>query len=75
MILDLVPTLTKLFYEGKLGDVSLGYTNQVILVAMGLQGKNVEELCKEVQDLDARNVLAIFQKTMIKFSKVAQQIY
>jgi hypothetical protein len=42
---------------------------------MGLQCKNVEELCKEVTDLDSRNVLAIFQKTMIKFSKICQKIY
>lgn len=73
--MDLLPTFTKLYYEGKLGDVNLGYTNQVILVAMSLQCKNVEDLCKEVPDLDSRNVLALFQKTMIKFSKVCQKIY
>jgi hypothetical protein len=58
-----------------MGEISLGYTNQVILVAMALQCKNVQELCSEVTELESRNVLALFQKTMLKFSKACQLIY
>lgn len=75
LILDLVPTFTKLYYMAKLGDVSLGYINQVLLVGIGLQYKSIEEVCKEVNDLDTRNALAIFQKTMIKFNKISQRIF
>jgi len=75
LILDLVPTFTSLYYTLRLGDVTMGYINQVLLVGIGLQHKSVEEVCKEVPDLDTRNALAIFQKTMIKFNKITQRIF
>lgn len=41
LILDLVPIFTSLFYLSKLGDITLGYINQVLLVGIGLQHKTV----------------------------------
>jgi N-acetyltransferase 10 len=41
LIIDLIPTLAKLYFSGKLGNVNLGYTNQAILVGVGLQMKNI----------------------------------
>ena len=37
--------------------------------------KSFEQICKEVKDLEVKNALPVFQKTMIKFSKVIEQSY
>jgi len=37
--------------------------------------KSFEQICKEVKDLEVKNALPVFQKTMIKFSKIIEQSY
>jgi len=40
LILDIVPTIAKLYFTGILGkSLNLGYINQAILVGLGLQNK------------------------------------
>jgi N-acetyltransferase 10 len=52
LIIDLVPTLSKLYFNGILDhNINLGYINQAILVGVGLQYKTFDEICKEVKDL------------------------
>lgn len=47
LILDLVPTISKLYFNGILGkSLNLGYLNQAILVGLGLQNKSFDEFCK-----------------------------
>ena len=47
LILDLVPVLARLYFTGSFGQsLNLGYTNQVILIGLGLQMKSFEEICK-----------------------------
>lgn len=41
LIIDLVPTLTKLYFSGALGIQSFNYTWQAILVGIGLQYKSI----------------------------------
>jgi N-acetyltransferase 10 len=52
LILDLVPTISRLYFTGVLGrSLNLGYINQAVLVGLGLQMKSFDEFCKEVKDL------------------------
>jgi N-acetyltransferase 10 len=52
LVLDLVPTIAKLYFSGILGkSMNLGYINQAILVGVGLQMKSFDEICKEIKDL------------------------
>lgn len=76
LILDLVPVIARLYFTGVLGkNLNLGYINQAILVGLGLQMKTFEEFCKEIKDLEVKNALPIFQKTMIKFSRLIDKCY
>lgn len=43
LILDLIPTISKLYFNGILGkSLNLGYINQAILVGLGLQMKTFD---------------------------------
>ena len=76
LILDIVPTIAKLYFSQTLGKhMNLGYINQAILVGLGLQMKSFEEICKDIKDLEVRNALPLFQKTIIKFTKLIQRCY
>ena len=47
LVLDLVPQIARLFFTEQLGRcVNLGYTNQAILVGVGLQMKSFEQTSK-----------------------------
>ena len=75
LILDLIPHIARLFFTDRLGKcVNLGYTNQAILVGVGLQMKSFEQICKEI-DLQVASALPIFQKTVVKFTKIIEQSY
>lgn len=46
LVIDLVPTIARLYFSGVLGKImNLGYTNQAILVGLGLQMKTFDEIC------------------------------
>ena len=76
LILDLVPTIARLYFTGTLGKgINLGYTNQVILIGLGLQMKTFEEICKDIKDLEVKNALPVFQKTMVKFCKLIEKCF
>ena len=76
LVLDLIPTISKLYFSDILGkSMNLGYINQAILVGIGLQMKTFDEICKEIKDLEVRNALPLFQKTVIKFTKLIQRCF
>jgi N-acetyltransferase 10 len=76
LVLDLIPTIAKLYFSGTFGKyMNLGYINQAILVGLGLQMKSFDEICKEIKDLEVRNALPLFQKTVIKFTKLIQRSF
>ncbi|KAK4664944.1 N-acetyltransferase 10 [Podospora pseudopauciseta] len=65
VVLDLVPTIAHLFFNGKLKDVKLSGLQQAILLAVGLQRKEVDVVADEL-NLPASQLLAIFIKIMRK---------
>jgi N-acetyltransferase 10 len=66
VVLDLVPTLARLFFSGALGQsFRLSFLQAAILLATGLQHKDVDDVCKEM-DLPSNQVLAFFNKSLRK---------
>ncbi|RAH50768.1 ribosome biosynthesis protein KRE33 [Aspergillus brunneoviolaceus CBS 621.78] len=68
VILDMVPTIAEYYFSGRLsGKVSLSGVQQSILLAIGLQRKNLEALEKEIS-LPSSQLLAMFLKIIRKMS-------
>lgn len=65
MILDLVPTLAKFLFQRRLGALRLSTLQAAVLVAVGLQHRDVDSISAEL-DLPANQILAFFNKTVRK---------
>lgn len=66
VILDLLPTIANLFFTGKLRkDVTLKGVQQLILLAIGLQRKDVDAIAQEI-NIPTSQVLAMFIKILRK---------
>jgi N-acetyltransferase 10 len=72
LILDLVPSLARLFFLSHLG-VRLSYTQSAILFGIGLQHKSVTDLCTEL-NLSSTQMLALFNKAIRKLVKYIQSL-
>lgn len=66
MVLDLVPTVAKLFFLGRF-TLSLSYTQCSLLMAIGLQHKSVTDVEKEM-NLASNQVLALFNRSIRKIA-------
>lgn len=74
VVLDLVPTLAKLYFGKRLGeDCTLSAAQQAILLALGLQRKPVEALETEL-GLTSSQTLALFGKVLRRLTKHLQDI-
>ena len=66
VILDLMPTIASLYFTGRIkSDVKLSGIQQAILLAIGLQRKDVDVICKEL-NLPSQQLLAMFIKVLRK---------
>lgn len=69
VILDLVPMLATLYFTGRLQkDINLNGVQKAILLALGLQRKEVEVISAELPSISTSQVLAMFMKTMKKIA-------
>ena len=73
MILDLLPTLARLYYIGRLPSVHLSALQMAILLACGLQHRDADDVTREL-DLPANQVLAFFNKTVRKITLHVRQL-
>lgn len=82
VILDLVPSLAKLYFEQRLGsnanantntDVRLSAVQSAVLLAIGLQRKSIEDVEAELQ-LPVSQALALFVKVVRKITNRLQDI-
>ncbi|XP_061678059.1 RNA cytidine acetyltransferase isoform X2 [Syngnathoides biaculeatus] len=73
LIMDLVPTVGRLFFLKQLGDVSLSAAQCAILLGLGLQHKTVEQLEKEL-DLPSSQLMGLFNRLVRKFVQVFTSI-
>ena len=75
LIMDLVPTLAKLYFlilpEGA---VSLSYVQAATFTGMGLQFKTIDQLTKEL-NLQANQLLPLFNKAIRKFTKFIKEVF
>ncbi|TKY60362.1 N-acetyltransferase protein [Spatholobus suberectus] len=67
LILDLVPTLTHLYFQEKL-PVTLSYAQASVLLCIGLQNQNISYI-EEQTKLERQQILSLFIKVMKKFYK------
>lgn len=68
MILDLLPIMARLFFQGRLGgQVRVSLLQAAILLAIGLQHRDIDSIGNEL-DLPSNQILAFFNKTVRKIS-------
>ncbi|XP_061139728.1 RNA cytidine acetyltransferase isoform X1 [Syngnathus typhle] len=73
LIMDLVPTMARLFFLKQLGDVSLSAAQCAMLLGVGLQHKSVEKLEKEVE-LPSSQLMGLFNRLVRKFVQIFTSI-
>ncbi|KPI36300.1 uncharacterized protein AB675_7257 [Cyphellophora attinorum] len=69
VILDLLPRLAFLFFTSRVPQVSLSGVQQSILLAIGLQRKDISDIATEL-GVQSSQLLAIFVKVIRKFTVV-----
>ena len=68
VILDLIPTLANLYFTGRLkSDIKLSGVQQCILLSIGLQHKDMDEISEELS-LPSSQLLAMFIKILRKMT-------
>lgn len=74
VILDLIPTVASLYFRGEMsGEVKLSSVQSAVLLGIGLQRKEVDDLEKELS-LASNQVLAMFVKVVRKVTQYFTQI-
>lgn len=69
LIMDLVPSVARIFFLRQLGDLSLTTAQNALLLGIGLQHKSVEQLEKEI-DLPSSQLMGLFNRLIRKFVQV-----
>lgn len=73
LIMDLIPSVARIFFLMQLGDLSLTAAQSALLLGLGLQHKSVEQLEKEI-DLPSSQLLGLFNRMIRKFVQVFTSI-
>ncbi|CAJ1056420.1 RNA cytidine acetyltransferase [Xyrichtys novacula] len=73
LIMDLVPTVARMFFLKQLGDLSLSAAQCALLLGIGLQHKSVEQLEKEIE-LPSSQLMGLFNRLIRKFVQVFTSI-
>ncbi|XP_029992858.1 RNA cytidine acetyltransferase [Sphaeramia orbicularis] len=74
LIMDLIPTVARMFFLKQLGDVSLSVAQCALLLGVGLQHKSVDQLEKEI-DLPSSQLMGLFNRLIRKFVQVFNGIH
>lgn len=75
--MDLVPTLAKMYFTRTplpKGAVNLSYTQSAIILGLGLQYKNIDDLQADL-NLQANQMLPLFNKAIRKFTRVFREVF
>ncbi|KAM6937841.1 RNA cytidine acetyltransferase [Xenentodon cancila] len=73
LIMDLIPTVARMFFLKQLGDASLSAAQCALILGIGLQHKSVEQLEKEI-DLPSSQLMGLFNRLIRKFVQVFTNI-
>jgi N-acetyltransferase 10 len=63
LIMDLIPTLAKLYFLNQMGDVHMSAVQSAILLGVGLQHKTVDAVAADL-DLPSSQLLGLFNRTI-----------
>ncbi|XP_075402029.1 RNA cytidine acetyltransferase [Tenrec ecaudatus] len=73
LIMDMIPTISRLYFLNQLGDLSLSAAQAALLLGIGLQHKSVDQLEKEI-DLPAGQLMGLFNRVMRKVVKLFSDV-
>ncbi|XP_014327456.2 RNA cytidine acetyltransferase [Xiphophorus maculatus] len=73
LVMDLIPTVARIFFLKQLGDVSLSAAQCALLLGIGLQHKPVDQLEKEIE-LPSSQLMGLFNRLIRKFVQVFTSI-
>ncbi|RCK62801.1 RNA cytidine acetyltransferase [Candida viswanathii] len=74
VIVDMLPLISQLYFSKKTGeDVGLSSVQSAILLAIGLQHKDMDQIAKEL-NLPANQAMAMFAKIIRKFSTYFRKV-
>ncbi|KAJ7396528.1 RNA cytidine acetyltransferase [Pitangus sulphuratus] len=65
LIMDMVPTIARMFFLNQMGDISLSAAQSVLFLGIGLQHKSLEQLEKEVE-LPSSQLMGLFNRIIRK---------
>lgn len=68
LIVDLIPTLARLYFLNRLGEVSLTFAQTAILLCMGLQHKPVDQIVSELE-LTSSQILGLFNRAVRRLTQ------
>ena len=75
LIMDLVPTIAKLYFLIlPQGVPTLSYVQAALLVGMGLQFKTIDQMTEDL-NLQAKQLLPVFNKAIRKFAKLFKEVF
>ncbi|KAG7473754.1 hypothetical protein MATL_G00099190 [Megalops atlanticus] len=65
LIMDMIPSISRMFYLKQLGDISLSAAQSALLLGVGLQHKTVDQLEKEIE-LPSSQLMGLFNRLIRK---------
>ncbi|XP_060620967.2 RNA cytidine acetyltransferase [Anolis sagrei] len=65
LIMDMIPTIAKMYFLNQLGDMTLSATQSALLLGIGLQHKSVDQLEREIE-LPSGQLMGLFNRTIRK---------
>ncbi|KAL7992270.1 hypothetical protein Chor_016526 [Crotalus horridus] len=65
LIMDMIPTISRMYFLNKFGDMSLSATQAALLLGIGLQHKSMDQLEKEI-GLPSSQLMGLFNRTIRK---------
>ncbi|XP_067143398.1 RNA cytidine acetyltransferase [Centruroides vittatus] len=74
LIMDNLQIVCRLFFTNKLGDIHLSMVQLVILIGLGLQHKEVDDVAKEL-GLPGGQVMGLFNKALRRITQYLGSIY
>ncbi|XP_070686120.1 RNA cytidine acetyltransferase [Pempheris klunzingeri] len=73
LIMDLIPSVARMFFLNQLGQLSLSAAQCALLLGIGLQHKSVDQLEKEI-DLPSSQLMGLFNRLIRKIVQVFTSI-
>ncbi|KAM9372994.1 RNA cytidine acetyltransferase [Phaethornis superciliosus] len=65
LIMDMVPTIARMFFLNQMGDISLSAAQSALFLGIGLQHKSLDQLEKEL-DLPSSQLMGLFNRIIRK---------